>query len=98
LPTTEKKCHKIATNLAPSNHRDKQYFRLESIDTSNIIEDTRETLADQVILKPEHTTSFMRLRERKTEKLLNAVLRTYIHRFIQTKGTILSHIIVYTVF
>ena len=63
-PITEKNVIKVATK----KHKDKQYFKRESIDTSNIIEGKRGTRADQVILKPERTTSSMTLRERKTDK------------------------------
>ena len=54
--TTEKNVIKVATK----KHKDKLYFKRESIDTSNIIEGKRGTRANQVLLKP-YSKSFIRV-------------------------------------
>ncbi len=92
-PTTEKNVIKVATK----KHKDKLYFKRESIGASNIIEGKRGTLANQVLLKPEHTPPLLTLREWKTEKYKKPFLRTNIEVFNHSMGIILLHIIVKTV-
>ncbi len=58
-PTTEKNVIKVATK----KHKDKLYFKRGSIDSSNIIEGKRGPRANQILLKPERTTTLMTLRE-----------------------------------
>ena len=63
-PTTEKNVIKVATK----QHKDKLYFKRESIDTANIIEGKRGTRNNQNIVTPERQTPSTRLRERETKK------------------------------
>jgi hypothetical protein len=59
-PSTEKNVIKVATK----QHKDKLYFKRESIDTSNIIEGNRGTRNNQNIVTPERPTPSTRLKER----------------------------------
>ena len=63
-PSTEKNVIKVATK----QHKDKLYFKRESIDTSNIIEGKRGTRNNQKIVTPERPTPSTRLRDRETKK------------------------------
>ena len=62
-PSTEKNVIKVATK----NHKDKLYFKRESIDTSNIIEGKRGTRNNQKIETPERPTPSTRLRYREKD-------------------------------
>ena len=62
-PSTEKNVIKVATK----QHKDKLYFKRESIDTSNIIEGKRGTRNNQKIETPERPTPSTRLRDREKD-------------------------------
>jgi hypothetical protein len=52
--------------VATKQHKDKLYFKRESIDTANIIEGKRGTRNNQNIVTPERPTPSTRLRDRET--------------------------------
>ena len=62
-PSTEKNVIKVATK----QHKDKLYFKRESIDASNIIEGKRGTRNNQKIETPERPTPSTRLRDREKD-------------------------------
>ena len=66
VPTAQ--LEKNVIKVATKQHKDKLYFKRESIDTSNIIEGKRGTRNNQNIVTPERPTPSTRLRERETKK------------------------------
>jgi hypothetical protein len=56
--------------VATKKHKDKLYFKRESLDTANIIEGKRGTINNQNIVTPERLTPSTtgRLREREIKK------------------------------
>ena len=65
VPTAQ--LEKNVIKVATKQHKDKLYFKRESIDTSNIIEGKRGTRYNQNIVTPERPTPSTRLREREKE-------------------------------
>jgi hypothetical protein len=66
VPTAQ--LEKNVIKVATKQHKDKLYFKRESIDTANIIEGKRGTRNNQKIVTPERPTPSTRLRERETKK------------------------------
>jgi hypothetical protein len=66
VPTAQ--LEKNVIKVATKKHKDKLYFKRESIDTANIIEGKRGTRNNKNIVIPERQTPSTRLRERETTK------------------------------
>ena len=65
VPTAQ--LEKNVIKVATKQHKDKLYFKRESIDTANIIEGKRGTRNNKNIVIPERQTPSTRLREREKE-------------------------------
>jgi hypothetical protein len=75
VPTAQ--LEKNVIKVATKQHKDKLYFKRESIDTANIIEGKRGTRNNKNIVIPERQTPSTRLRERETTKTQIASLRKF---------------------